>query len=119
MAFYTYLMASRPYGTLYCGHTESMPRRSWEHREKVRPGFTAKYDVVRLVWYEVHDTREGAKLRERQIKKWNRAWKIRLILEMNPEWNDLYWDFHDRPDQPLPDWIIKSDCPREGGGPTD
>ena len=54
------------------------------------PGFTAKYGVMMLVWYQVHDTREGAFRRERQIKKWNRAWKIRLILEMNPGWLDLY-----------------------------
>jgi putative endonuclease len=56
----------------------------------VFPGFTAKYGVAMLVWYEVHDTREGAKQRERQIKKWNRAWKIRLILASNPSWLDLY-----------------------------
>ena len=54
------------------------------------PGFTAKYGVMMLVWYQMHDTREGAFRRERQIKKWNRAWKIRLILEMNPGWLDLY-----------------------------
>ena len=90
MAFYTYLLASAPYGTLYCGHTDALSKRTWEHREKIRRGFTAKYDVARLVWYELHDTREGAKSRERKIKKWNRAWKIRLIEELNPQWVDLY-----------------------------
>ena len=90
MAFYTYLLASGPYGTLYCGHTDALSRRVWEHREKLRRGFTAKYDVVRLVWYEVQDTREAAKARERKIKKWNRAWKVRLIEELNPQWRDLY-----------------------------
>jgi putative endonuclease len=90
VAFYTYLMASKPYGTLYCGQTDALGRRIWEHREKVRKGFTADYNVNRLVWYAVHDTREGAKLHERQIKKWNRAWKIRLIESGNPDWRDLY-----------------------------
>ncbi|HRD47688.1 MAG TPA: GIY-YIG nuclease family protein [Caulobacter sp.] len=90
MAFYTYIMASGPYGTLYIGHTDSLARRAWQHREKQRPGFTAKYGVVRLVWYEVHDTREGAKAHERRLKKWNRAWKIRLIEALNPRWLDLY-----------------------------
>ena len=90
MAFFTYIMASAPYGTLYVGHTDSMTRRAWQHREKVRPGFTRKYEIVLLVWYEIHDTREGARLRERQIKKWNRAWKIQLIEALNPRWVDLY-----------------------------
>ncbi len=88
--FFTYLLASKPYGTLYCGHTDDVARRVWEHREKLRWGFTAKYGVDRLVWYEIADDREGAFLRERQIKKWNRAWKVRLIEEVNPTWADLY-----------------------------
>ena len=67
MPFYTYLLASRRNGTLYCGHTDNIAERMWEHREKLSEGFTAKYDVTRLVWYEVHDTREGAFNRERQI----------------------------------------------------
>jgi len=90
MPFYTYLLASRRNGTLYCGHTDNIAERMWEHREKLSEGFTAKYDVTRLVWYEVHDTREGAFNRERQIKKWNRAWKIRMIEEHNPQWLDRY-----------------------------
>lgn len=57
MAFFTYIMAGAPYGTLYVGHTDSMTRRAWQHREKARPGFTRKYAVVLLVWYEIHDTR--------------------------------------------------------------
>ncbi|ATQ45114.1 GIY-YIG nuclease [Caulobacter mirabilis] len=83
-------MASGPYGTLYVGHTESLSKRAWQHREKQLSGFTAKYEVVRLVWYEVHDTREAAKAREQKLKKWNRAWKIRLIEALNPQWLDLY-----------------------------
>ena len=90
MSFYAYLLASRPYGTLYCGMTDDLARRVWEHREHVRRGFTAKYDVVRLVWYELHDTREAAFQRERRIKDWRRAWKIELIEAMNPGWDDLY-----------------------------
>jgi len=90
MAFFTYLLASAPYGTLYCGHTDDLAARVWKHKEKVFRGFTAKYGVDRLVWYEVFDSREGAFLRERRIKKWERAWKIRLIEELNPAWADLY-----------------------------
>ena len=90
MAFYTYLLASAPYGTLYCGQTDNLIKRVWEHREKVREGFTARYGVVRLVWYAIHDSREGAKAHEKRIKKWNRAWKIRLIEAGNPDWSDLY-----------------------------
>ncbi len=90
MAFYTYIMASQPNGTLYTGHTDDIARRAWEHREGLIAGFTRDYGVKLLVWYEVHDEREMAFLRERQIKKWNRAWKIRLIREMNPDWLDLY-----------------------------
>ena len=90
MAFYTSLLASRPYGTLYCGHTDALAMRVWKHREKAYSGFTAKHGVTRLVWYAVFVEREGAFRRERQIKKWERAWKIRLIEDMNPTWSDLY-----------------------------
>jgi putative endonuclease len=90
MSFYTYIMASQPNGTLYAGHTDNLAHRAWQHREGQIPGFTQKYGVKLLVWYEVHDTRHGAFTRERQIKKWNRAWKIRLIRELNPDWLDLY-----------------------------
>ncbi|MBO9543871.1 GIY-YIG nuclease family protein [Caulobacter sp.] len=88
--FTVYILASGPYGTLYCGHTDDLSRRTWEHKEKVRKGFTAKYGVDRLVWYELCETREGVLIRERQIKKWNRAWKIELIEALNPGWVDLY-----------------------------
>jgi len=90
VAFYTYLLANAPYGTLYCGHTDDLIARVWKHREKVFGGFTAKYGVAQLVWYESHGERAMAFRRERQIKKWNRAWKARLIEEMNPRWDDLY-----------------------------
>ena len=90
MAFYTYILASQPNGTLYTGQTDDLAQRMWRHREEHFRGFTAKYGVKMLVWYEVHDSREGACLREAQIKKWNRAWKIRLIRAMNPDWLDLH-----------------------------
>ena len=92
MSFFTYIMASKPNGTLYIGSTDNLVGRAWQHREGVIPGFTKKYGVTQLVWYEVHETRESAVLRERQLKKWNRAWKIRLIREMNPTWTDLGLD---------------------------
>ncbi len=90
LAFYTYLMASQRNGTLYIGSTDDLNFRIWEHKEKVRAGFTAKYGVHILVWYEVHETRESAFQRERRMKKWNRAWKIALIERFNPGWRDLY-----------------------------
>jgi putative endonuclease len=72
VAFYVYIVASAKNGTLYTGSTEDIGRRAWEHRTKAIPGFTAKYGVGRLVWYEAHETRDAAFTRERQIKKWNR-----------------------------------------------
>ncbi|WP_018701266.1 GIY-YIG nuclease family protein [Amorphus coralli] len=90
MAFYVYILASEPNGTLYTGHTDDLARRVHEHRTRLRPGFTRTYGVAGLVWYEVHDTREAAFVRERQIKKWRRRWKLRLIEGLNPTWSDLY-----------------------------
>ncbi len=87
---YVYLLASKPYGTLYVGSTSDLARRVWEHKNKVVPGFTTKYGVDRLVWFESHETTEAAKLRERQIKEWKRVWKIELIERDNPHWIDLY-----------------------------
>ncbi len=92
MAFYTYIVASDRNGTLYIGSTDNLAQRAWEHAEKLRPGFTAKYGVGRLVWFENHETREAAFRRERQMKKWNRAWKIALIERSNPGWLDLTGD---------------------------
>ncbi len=90
MAFYVYILASQRNGTLYIGSTESLIKRMYEHRDKVRPGFTARYGVDRLVWYEQFETREGAFRRERRMKKWNRLWKLELIERFNPGWRDLY-----------------------------
>ncbi len=91
MGFHVYIMASGPYGTLYVGQTEDLPRRCQEHRLGLLPdGFTARYDVTSLVWYEELPSREAALIRERRIKEWRRAWKIELIEAMNPGWEDLY-----------------------------
>ena len=88
--FHVYILASRPCGTLYAGVTSDLSRRVWEHETKAVPGFTAQYGVDRLVWFEAHDTAESAIRREKQIKEWRRAWKVRLIEEQNPHWVDLY-----------------------------
>ena len=90
MMFFVYLLASQPHGTLYVGMTDDLIRRVWEHKMKLVPGFTAKYAVDRLVWFEPQQTREAAWRRERQIKEWKRAWKIELIERDNPQWTDLY-----------------------------
>jgi putative endonuclease len=90
MAFYVYMLASRRDGTLYIGMTDDIENRIWEHKEKIFKGFTSKYGVDQLVWYEDYETREVAFDRERAMKKWNRAWKIELIEKENPTWKDLY-----------------------------
>ncbi len=90
MAFYTYIMANHRNGTIYVGSTDGIIKRVRDHKEKTRAGFTAKYGCNILVWYEVHDTREGAFRRERRIKEWRRSWKLMLIEERNPTWRDLY-----------------------------
>lgn len=90
MAFYVYLLASQKNGTLYAGHTDDLARRIFDHREGRGSAFTRRYGVHRLVWYELHEARASAKWREYRIKAWKRAWKLRLIEEMNPDWDDLY-----------------------------
>jgi len=85
-----YIMASRTKGVLYIGVSSNLPKRIWEHKNKVLKGFSSKYNVDLLVWYEIHETMESAILREKTLKKWNRNWKIRLIESQNPQWKDLY-----------------------------
>ena len=85
-----YLLASKRNGTLHVGVTSRLAQRLWQHREGVVKGFTAAYGVKTLVWYEVHETMESAIAREKTIKNWKRAWKLRLIEEKNAEWRDLY-----------------------------
>jgi putative endonuclease len=85
-----YLLASRRNGTLYVGVTSNLIKRVWEHKNHVVEGFTKKYGVDRLVWYEVHETMESAIHREKAIKEWKRAWKLAMIEKANPGWADLY-----------------------------
>jgi len=87
--YYVYILASKPNGTLYIGVTNDLQRRIYEHKNNLVKGFTEKYDVHRLVWYESTNDIESAVQREKQLKKWNRIWKIRLIEETNPQWKDL------------------------------
>ena len=87
---YVYLLASGKHRTLYLGVTNDLIRRVYEHKTKVKPGFTSRYDVNRLVWFEVYDDAETAITREKEIKKWRRDWKVALIEEANSDWDDLY-----------------------------
>ncbi len=88
--FFVYILASKPHGTLYIGSTTDLVRRVWEHRSKAVPGFTSRYRLGRLVWFEIHEELAAARRRESQIKEWRRAWKINLIERDNPHWIDLY-----------------------------
>ena len=85
-----YMLASNRNGTLYLRVTSNLIRRIWQHREEIMKGFTREHGVHRLVWYETHPTMHSAITREKQLKKWHRSWKIRLIEEKNPGWRDLY-----------------------------
>ena len=87
-----YMLASRRNGTLYIGVTSKLISRTWQHRTRLIQGFTSKFGISLLVWFEMHGTMESAITREKQLKKWNRAWKIRLIGEHNPYWNDLWFE---------------------------
>ncbi|HUJ04465.1 MAG TPA: GIY-YIG nuclease family protein [Rhizomicrobium sp.] len=85
-----YIMASRRHGTLYTGVTSTLPKRVYQHREGLIPGFTKKYGVKRLVWYEPYESMTAAIQREKTIKKYKREWKINLIERDNPNWDDLF-----------------------------
>ena len=87
--YFVYILASGRNGTLYIGVTNDLCRRAGEHKAKAVPGFTKRYGVDILVWYEIHSDINAAIAREKQIKGWNRAWKVRLIEKTNPVWNDL------------------------------
>jgi putative endonuclease len=88
--YYVYILASRRNGTLYVGVTNDVMRRAWEHKSDFIQGFTKRYGVHILVWYELHNDINVAIAREKRLKRWNRAWKVRLIEESNSGWNDLY-----------------------------
>lgn len=88
--YYVYILASKKYGTLYIGVTGDIVKRAYQHRTKQVEGFTARYGVDKLVYFEVFDSIEEAIIREKRLKKWNRDWKIDLIERENPMWDDLY-----------------------------
>jgi putative endonuclease len=89
-AYFVYILASQRNGTLYVGFSIDVMRRTWEHKNDLVEGFTKKYGVHILVWYEFHDDIHTAITREKRLKRWNRAWKIKLIEKSNSGWNDLY-----------------------------
>jgi putative endonuclease len=90
LQYFVCILASKRNGTLYTGVTSALVRRVWQHKTKAVDGFAARYGVDRLVYYEPHLEAASAILREKQIKKWRRAWKIALIEQGNPQWHDLY-----------------------------
>ena len=88
--FCVYIVASQKYGVLYIGVTSDLLKRGFQHREEIIDGFSKKYHAKRLVYFELHDSAESAIMREKQLKKWNRVWKIELIEKQNPHWLDLW-----------------------------
>ena len=94
-SYYVYILASAPKGTPYIGVTNELVRRTYQHKQKLIPGFTTKYNVSRLVYYEETKDINAAIRREKQLKEWQRAWKVELIEKENPEWRDLSEDWHD------------------------
>jgi putative endonuclease len=89
-SYYVYILASRRDGAIYVGVTSDLVKHVYEHRGKFVSGFTSRYNITCLVWFEVHDDPIAAITREKQLKKWRRAWKIALIEKDNPDWRDLY-----------------------------
>jgi putative endonuclease len=100
--FYVYILCSKRNGTLYTGMTSDLIKRVYQHKNELVEGFSKTYNVHMLVWYEVHPTANTAIAREKQIKKWNRSWKLELIENTNPEWRDLYNELINAPGFPLP-----------------
>ena len=90
LQYYVYILTNREFGTFYVGVTNNLIRRVYEHRNKLVDGFTKKYNLTRLVYYECHDSVEAAIAREKTIKRWPREFKINAIQAMNPDWKDLY-----------------------------
>lgn len=88
--YYVYILAKERNSTFYVGMTSNLQKRIWEHKNEIADGFTKKYKIKTLVYYETYDDPENAIKREKRLKKWNRAWKMKVIEDMNPEWKDLY-----------------------------
>jgi putative endonuclease len=91
---WVYIVTNKPNGTLYVGVTSDLSRRIWQHREGVYQGFTRRYGLTRLVWSQRFEDIRDAIAHEKKMKEWRRAWKVKLILESNPEWRDLYEDLN-------------------------
>lgn len=89
--YYVYILSNKPNGTLYIGVTNNLPKRIYEHKQKLVSGFTQKYNVDKLVYYEVYEDVQAAIHREKCMKEWHRKWKLERINKMNPEWEDLYY----------------------------
>jgi len=89
-SFCVYILSSKKNGTLYVGVTSDLIKRTWEHKESLVDGFTKKYNVKKLVYYEQHQNAQSAIQREKQLKEWKRKWKLELIEKLNPKWSDLY-----------------------------
>ncbi|QUS56351.1 GIY-YIG nuclease family protein [Pseudovibrio brasiliensis] len=94
MSYYMYILASRKHGTLYTGVTNNLPERVHQHKTKMNSGFTARYGVSKLVYYELYEEPHEAIRKEKQVKRWRRDWKIQAIEEMNPHWEDLSLSLH-------------------------
>lgn len=90
-----YILTNKINGTLYIGVTSNLVSRIWQHKNKVHQGFSSKYELDMLVYYEIHEEIIGAIVREKQLKKWRREWKLNLINEHNPSWTDLWWKIVD------------------------
>ncbi len=88
--FYVYIMTNKKHGTMYIGVTSNIIKRIWEHKNHVVKGFTEKYNLDKLVYYEVHDNAESAIRKEKRLKEWQRLWQVDLVDKFNPEWHDLY-----------------------------
>ncbi len=88
--FFVYILATERNGTFYVGFTSDLAKRIWEHKNELTDGFTKKYGIKTLVYYEIFDDPENAIRREKRLKKWNRTWKMAAIEKMNPDWKDLY-----------------------------
>jgi len=91
--YFVYILTNKPRGTLYVGITSNLVRRIYEHREGLMPGFTKRYGLKKLVYFERYDDPNSAIQREKNVKHWSRAWKLDLITGANPQWRDLYADF--------------------------
>ena len=99
--YYVYILASKKNGTLYIGLTKDLPKRVYEHKNNLMGGFTQRYNVYALVYYEMHSDIYGAIAREEAMKKWKRQWKIELIERSNPRWKDLYYGMTEQVDSRL------------------